>query len=413
MYGQIAEDVAREVDIRISAVERGRLAAHSTESGPAYELYLRASQLPITADRRQNTAAAELLKQALALDPGFALATAQLSLVYTDRAYSFGESRLWADSGLVLAQQAIDDDPTLWWGYWALAMGYLEMGRLNEVAVALRRILDLQPSGSSAMLGLGFVEFLRGRVAESVDLWGRAIRLNPTSGTVLANLAAAEHVFGDYAEAQRWLTAVQALAPGHSYMRVEQISLALAEGKTSEALALAERFLADRPASFLALQAVAECWLQAGNYERAGRYLEEMQRVAPEDWNFYGLTHRTLYGWVLLKLGDAEGGLELLDEVLLDAQRVRDQGDERPGLLREIAAVYAARGDRERAYRWLERAIDSGWRLERYLPTPLFESLREEERFQQLMERIDADVRRMKALVEREGLMPPLPSPPG
>ncbi len=99
--------------------------------------------------------------------------------------------------------------------------------------------------------------------------------------------------------------------------------------------------------------------------------------------------------------------------MLLDAQRVRDEGDERPGLLREIAAVYAARGDRERAYQWLERAIDSGWRLERYLPTPLFESLQGEEPFQELMERIDADVRRMKARVEREGLGPPLPSLPG
>jgi len=89
--------------------------------------------------------------------------------------------------------------------------------------------------------------------------------------------------------------------------------------------------------------------------------------------------------------------------VLRDAQRLRDQGDERPGLLREIAAVYAARGDSERAYDWLERAIDVGWRLERLHPTPLFEPLRGEERFQELMERIDADVRRMKVRVEREG----------
>ncbi len=138
-----------------------------------------------------------------------------------------------------------------------------------------------------------------------------------------------------------------------------------------------------------------------------------MQRIGREDWNIWGLTHRTLYGWVLLKLGDAERGLELLDEVLRDAQRLREQGDERPGLLREIAAVYAARGDRARAYQWLERAIDAGWRLERLRPTPLFDPLRGEERFQELMERIDADVRRMKARVEREGLGPRLPSPPG
>ena len=67
-------------------------------------------------------------------------------------------------------------------------------------------------------------------------------------------------------------------------------------------------------------------------------------------------------------------------------------------------------GDRQRAYEWLERAIDSGWRLERTYPSPLFESLHGEERFQQLMDRIDADIERMKIRVEREGLAPPFPS---
>ncbi len=87
-----------------------------------------------------------------------------------------------------------------------------------------------------------------------------------------------------------------------------------------------------------------------------------------------------------------------------------DQGNEEPVLRREVAAVYAATGDRQRAYEWLERAIDSGWLQERIYVSPLFESLRGEERFQQLMGRIDADLERMKARVEREGLAPPLPS---
>ncbi len=221
------------------------------------------------------------------------------------------------------------------------------------------------------MLGLGWIEFLRGRVAEAVDLWGKAHRLDPTNEGIVGDMVLAEIVFGEYAKAERWLQAWQALEPEDTYLSLERIYLTLAEGKTSDALAQTERFLTDQPGSFLALQTAADSWLRAGNYERARQHLEAMQRIAREDWNFWGRTHRTVYGWVLLELGDAARGLELLDEVLRDAQRLIDQGDERPGLLREIAAVYAARGDRERAYQWLERAIDSGWRLERYLPTPL------------------------------------------
>ncbi|MFB3112574.1 MAG: protein kinase, partial [Gemmatimonadales bacterium] len=152
VYGQIAEEVAREVNVRISTVERGRLGARSTESGPAYELYLRATQLRFSADRRENTAAAELLKQALALDPGFAVATAQLSRVYTNRSYNFGESRRWADSGLALARRAIDEDPSLASGYRALGLSYVDMGRLTEAAAAFREALEVQPSDGQARL---------------------------------------------------------------------------------------------------------------------------------------------------------------------------------------------------------------------------------------------------------------------
>ena len=154
----------------------------------------------------------------------------------------------------------------------------------------------------------------------------------------------------------------------------------------------------------------AEALLRAGNFEKALQYLEEVYRISPEGWDILGRSRRTLHGWALLKLGDTERGLALLEEVVQEAHRLMDQGNEEPVLRRELAAVYAATGDRQRAYEWLERAIDSGWRLERTYPSPLFESLHGEERFQQLMDRIDADLERMKARIEREGLAPPLPS---
>ncbi len=100
----------------------------------------------------------------------------------------------------------------------------------------------------------------------------------------------------------------------------------------------------------------------------------------------------------------------MLEEVATEAHRLIEQGNEEPVLRRELAAVYAAMGDKQRAYEWLERAIDSGWLQERVYVSPLFESLRSEERFQQLMDRVDADLERMKARIDREGLAPALPS---
>lgn len=409
----IQDDIARRVvsalRVRISSIERGRIGGHRTESGAAYQLYLRATQLNWGA-RTKNATAEELLKQALALDPGFAQARAYLALLYARRSFLLGDSVEWAVSGLALARRAIEDDPSLPMGYYALAESHYELGHLTDAVEAHEKVIELQPSNGTAFAGLGWTQLVRGRLDEVMDLMRRARRIDPREPNVTLTITEVEANFGNYRNARRWLQLSEALAPNHGSLSTGRVYLLLAEGKTSEAVAEAERRLAENPEFVEAFYTASDAWLRAGNYEKALQHLEVLQRTAPVHWDIIGRTHRTLYGWTLLKLGDTERGLAQLEEVVHEALRLMDQGNEQPGLRREVAAAYAATGDRQRAYEWLERAIDSGWRLERMYPSPLFESLHGEERFQQLMDRIDADIERMKTRIEREGLAPPFPS---
>lgn len=58
-----------------------------------------------------------------------------------------------------------------------------------------------------------------------------------------------------------------------------------------------------------------------------------------------------------------------------------------------LAAVHALRGDREAACDWLQQAIDAGFYAYAELQLhPCFESLHEDERFQQLMDGVRAKV---------------------
>jgi len=411
----IQDDIARRVvgalRARISSIERGRISGRRTESGAAYHLYLRATQLNIGA-RSANEAATELLKQALALDPGFAQARARLAHAYVLKPLVLGYPRLeWADAGIALARRAIEDDPSLPLGHYVLAAGHGHHGQLTDAVEGFKKVLELQPSNAEAIGWLSWIQFKRGRLDEAVDLVRRAFRVDPRDWALPFNMAEYETDLGNYRNAERWVRAAEVRAPNHEYLSTHRVLILLAEGKTREAVEEAERNLSEDPQNPVeALTMAAEALLRAGNFEQARQYLEEAYRISPGGWDVVGRSRLTLHGWVLLKLGDTERGLALLEEVVQEAHRLIDQGNEEPVLQREVAAVYAASGDRQRAYEWLERAIDSGWRLERTYPSPLFESLRGEERFEQLMDRIDADLERMKARIEREGLAPALPS---
>jgi TolB-like protein/predicted Zn-dependent protease len=412
IQADIARRVAGALRVRVSSVERGRISGRSTESRVAYDLYLRASQLRYGRDRSANTAAVELLKQALALDPGFAQARAKLAHVYVIKALTLGYPRReWADSGIALARRAIDDDPSLPLGHYALATAHGTLGQLTDAVEEFEKVLELQPSAGPVLAWLSWIQYQRGRPDEAVDLVRRAFRIDPREWALPFNMAEYETNLGNYRNAERWVRAAEARAPNHPYLSSHRVLILLAEGKTSEAVEEAERNLSEDPQDLVeALSMAAEALLRAGNFEKALQYLEEVYRIAPEGWDVVGRSRRTLHGWALLKLGDTERGLALLEEVVQEAHRLVDQGNEEPVLRRELAAVYAAMGDKQRAYEWLERAIDSGWRRERMYVSPLFESLHGEERFEQLMNRIDADLERMKARVEREGLAPALPS---
>jgi len=401
----VALKVAEALQVKIGSVVRGRSSGRRTENATAYGLFLRATQLasgthPGThaSDPAPNIAAAELLHEAIALDPSFAAAVAELANVYWARAYVLGDSGAWTDSAIVLARHAIALDPGLPSAYRPLGRSYLEQGHLSEAERTYRKILELSPNDGDALLVLGWLAFLRGRIPDAERLWLDARAVDPFNVVVHFDLGLVELLFDNPVRAEEWADAARAVR-GDPGPQVERL---LREGRTQEATAAAERFLATHPRSFSALRNAADAALAAGDYPRALQHLEEMERRGPADWDYFGLTYRALLAHVLLQLGEVERGRTLLERTLADARYRLDAGDERPGVKREVAALHAALGNGEAAYLWLGRAIDSGWRLESLYPSPLFERLRGETRFREYTERIERDLRQAERVVAQQ-----------
>jgi len=255
VQADIADRVARALDVTLLQSERQNLRTQLTENPEAYEAYLRGNQYAHgsgTAIPTDTRSAIDMYRRAVTLDPRFAEAHARLSLQY---------SQLWdgkADSTLALAQlhaeRSLALHPDLAWGHLALAFSYaatgdwepcrsevalaeklggtsgeilslttLPLSELGDISGVLRndlRALELDPLSADNTLGLGVDYFAFRRHAEAARYIERAIALapdKPESYMYLAWLQLSWH--GSIAGARAVLqTAVEKLGPERAFV---------------------------------------------------------------------------------------------------------------------------------------------------------------------------------------------------
>jgi TolB-like protein len=125
--GQIGESVAAALEVALAARERKTIAARPTDNFEAYSYYLRGEALRVAEEDalHNNPRAVEMFEHAIALDPKFALAYAQLSIVHANIYWSNADR---TSKRLALAKAAVDSalriDPDLMEGHYALVFYY-------------------------------------------------------------------------------------------------------------------------------------------------------------------------------------------------------------------------------------------------------------------------------------------------
>lgn len=108
-------------------------------------------------------------------------------------------------------------------------------------------------------------------------------------------------------------------------------------------------------------------------------------------------THRTSYAYLLMARGERVRAAELLAESSKEAHAALADGNEGQRVPIEIAAVHAVKGETPQALDWLERGFTAGYKdyatLGRH---PIFERLRRESRFQDVLKRMQQAVATMR-----------------
>ncbi|HJP57424.1 MAG TPA: protein kinase [Gemmatimonadales bacterium] len=395
----VQDDVARKVSealqARLTTAESRRVAHVPTTSMAAYQLYLRALDLHPTR-RTENLTRAELLRQALGLDPRFAAARAQLARNYMFR--GVGGEPAWLDSGFVAARAAIALDPELADGYFAL--GDLQSYRFAyaDARRSYLKALELNPSHDGVMSDLANVYVSLGQYDEALNWALRSVQLNPNHPHGPYHVGLPLIALGDDSATGRYLRHAEQRRP--TELRIQGLLswLELREGRRDAAMARARRLVRNEPDNTEGPPILAELAVITGapDAEPLMKALAEQDPEGVSQYSAAGL--RSFHALTLHRRGADRQADSLWRQSAAAAERSLAAGAEGPAAPMELAAINAIEGHTKEAMDWLERGYQAGWKDARQLEIdPFFDSVRREPRFQAVLAGMRQDLARMRA----------------
>lgn len=399
---EIAQRVVSALETTLSPEAEDRILRQPTGDLDAHDVYLRGREAFDRSSNLGNEEAIRLFRRALTLDPEYVRAWAGLGDAFARRVTRFGYPRTWADSAAAAARTAIRLDPGTPQGHNALGRALQAQGRIQDALAEYLVAVEHDRNHYEAVSNIGGIYQRLGRYDEAVQWFERALRLAPNNPNHRLTLALNYIFLGMDDTGRDWLDGALVLMPSSVEARLVEVQLALYEGEVSHALALAEAIVRDSPDEPFAWTGAAGVAYMGRSYDRAVEYARESLRLAPANDLFYWHFTDTLLGLALVEAGDREGGEAALTSAIRANRSRIDEGALRPPRW-ELAAAYAALGNRAEALAWLRRAYEVGFRHPRWVAIePAFDGLRDDGEFRNLIADLEREVAGMRGRVADE-----------
>ncbi len=330
LQSDIARDVSNKLRVQLTNAQEQRLGKAGTSNPEAYRLFLEGRQLWYGRTPEGLKKSIDLFQQAIAADPNYALAYAGLADTYfVGPSYGIGiSSKQGQLLGIEASQKAVQLDDSLSEAHAAQAGGLSLEWKWSESDAEFRRALQLNPNNAAAHYFYAITVLMpTGHINEAIDQFQTALSLDPLSAIVNTNYGCA-------------------LMEAHRF---------------PEALAQFQKVIARDPNFAPAHYKLSQLYANMGRFADA---VAEMQPAFPQ-------AHAT---------PDAKGYVVMM-------QQFRPEDSDTSSA---IAVAYAAAGDRDHAFQYLEKAYANQdnellWAL-RY---PALDVLRSDPRYKDLMRRLN------------------------
>jgi TolB-like protein/Flp pilus assembly protein TadD len=344
---EIAREIVDRLKLKVSSEEKG-LTKHYTESNEAYQLYLRGRFYWNKRNSESLHKAIDYFQQAIEQDPNFALAYAGMADTYALLGGPEAGGDMSPNETLPKAKaaalKALEIDETLAEGH--VPLGHVKCYYDRDFAGAEReykRAIELNPNYSVAHHWYAIFLTVLGRYDQALTEIKRAYELDPLSLAINA-----------------W------------YGRILNLA-----GRLDEAIEQLQKTLELDPKFVLAHYRLGQIYAEKGMYREA---VYEFDQIS----NLPGGKSLALLGYAQTYAlqGKRDGAQKNLNAVIELSRQQYVSGA-------QIASVFGALGENDRAFEWLEEANRAhDLNVVRLKYDPRFEKLRSDPRFADLVRRI-------------------------
>jgi serine/threonine protein kinase len=338
---------------KLGVKEVGGASQPRSTNPKAYEEYLKSRALSGSLDPKEHAAQIAALRRAIALDPNFAAAYAEMAV-----ALSLGQARGFerdpdvAKRAEGFARQAVRLDPNLAEAHLALGRAFVRFpDRFRESVRENLAALRLNAKDIPALNTLATYFVSIGDTSKVTCVADRMMRIDPASnevkirgywyvnavdpegalqnaGVALASreTALAGHdirgnafiLLGNLADAQREADAATALVPSHYLGKSLKAMIAAAGNDRPAAEAALQSFEGDAERNHWAAMRQAFCYAKLGDRDKAVRWVARSAELGNHSWYAW-----VKYPWLEPLQGDAEFQ-QIIGKMKADLDDVRD-----------------------------------------------------------------------------------------
>ncbi len=344
---EVQEEIAREITenlrLKLTGAERKQLAKRPTENLKAFQYYMQGRTFAQRRTREDLLTAVSYCEKAPEEDQNYALAYAGLADAYPNLGLrgciAPVEGRRKADEAARKAL-ALDENLVEAHAVLGLAYTYFTPSNFSLGDRELRHTIELSLSSAVAHEYLGISLVRQGRLDEGLAEFLKTRELDPLSSTIARNVALPYYLKQDYARALELLRQTKALGPAFS--TTWEIGVYVQNRLFNEALTELEKAKRERKSDPILIYDTGMVYAAQGKRAEALQIIKELEEMSGAS----------------------------------------------PSQAHWIAKIYAALNEKEMAFSWLERGLAAGAIAVFYKDEPVWDSLRSDPGFTDLLRRM-------------------------